>query len=121
MNKQDRRTWFFQRLALTILDLKAQGFEFMPYEFYRDPIQQALDFSKGMSQIKLGLHQVYQAIDLVRVVGGKVEWKDGPAYVALDETAKRYGLSTGRNWKSLKDIYHVQSVLGWIDLGLMKG
>jgi hypothetical protein len=121
MNKQDRRIWFFQRLAMVISDLKEQGLEFMPFEFYRDPKQQALDFTRGISEVKKGLHQVWQAIDLVYISKGWPVWKDGPAYIALDVTAKKYGLSTGRNWKSIKDIYHVQSVLGWIDLGLVKG
>lgn len=102
-------------------DLKTQGFEFMPFEFFRDPEKQALDFSKGLSEIKKGLHQVWQAIDLVYISAGGTYWKDCPAYAALDVTAKKYGLSTGRNWKSIKDIYHVQSVLGWVDLGLIKG
>lgn len=120
MNKQDRRVYFFRNLALTINDLDRQGFEFMPYEYYRSPEAQALDYAKGASEIRKGLHQVWQACDLVNIVGGRVNWTDGPAYKALDATAKKYGLSTGRNWRSLKDLNHVESVLGWVDLGIIK-
>ena len=121
MNKQERRAWFLERVGLMLTDLSNQGFKFMCYEFYRTPEEQALDYAKGASQIRKGLHQVWQAMDLAHLINGKISWADGPAYIALDRTAKKYGLSTGRNWKTLKDLNHVESVLGWVDLGLIKG
>jgi len=121
MNKQERRVFFFLNLAKTIIELKDKGFDFMPYEFYRPPEKQALYYAQGASEVKKGLHQVWQACDLVNIVNGQLNWKDGPAYKALDETAKKYGLNTGRNWKTIKDLTHVESILGWIDLGIIKG
>ena len=121
MNRNERRVWFFLQVARVMLDLKGQGFEFMPYDFDRTEAEQALELAKGNSEVKRGLHMVWQAIDLVNVVEGKVNWKDGPAYAALNSTAKRYGLATGREWRTLKDSNHLESVLGWVDLGLIKG
>lgn len=121
MNKQERRVWFFERLSLTIKNLSEQGFHFMPYDFYRSPQEEVGEYSKGNSSIKVGLHQVWQAMDLVEVIKGELNWKDGPSYAALDIEARRNGLSTGRGWIKPHDPNHVESLLGWIDLGIIKG
>jgi hypothetical protein len=120
-NKNERRAWFLLQLTRVIQDLDGQGFNFMPFDFYRTLEDEAQEFKEGKSSVRVGFHQVWQAVDLVQIKDGLAVWNDGPGYEALQVTARKYGLFSGRSWKKPKDSFHVQSPLGAGDVAALKG
>ena len=104
-----------KKMAMIISDLEAQGYRPVIASGVRTPEEQAQKVAQGYSQTMRSRHLGGNAVDLIDSRYGWNTQKYNPeiaAYAdALAATAKKYGLSTGRSWKSFGpygDFAHVQ-------------
>ncbi|MDZ7370212.1 MAG: M15 family metallopeptidase [candidate division KSB1 bacterium] len=80
------------------------------YETIRTEEQQRENVKKGVSQTMRSYHLVGQALDFVPIVNGKTDWNgyDRPEIQKAIAKAKELGFTWGGDWKTFKDMPHLQ-------------
>nr|WP_244319475.1 M15 family metallopeptidase [Geobacillus subterraneus] len=80
------------------------------YETIRTEEQQRENVKKGVSQTMRSYHLVGQALDFVPIVNGKADWNgyNRPEIQKAIAKAKELGFTWGGDWKTFKDMPHLQ-------------
>ena len=101
---------------------RAVGKPVLIYCTYRDVEAQDAEYAKGrtkpgkiVTNAKGGdsFHQYRVAFDFVPLINGVTNWGDKARYRECAEIGKQCGLEWGGDFKSFKDMPHMQDTLGY--------
>lgn len=108
---------FLYSLGKLLVYAQEQGIKVIAFTVYRSPEDQLKEYNAGRSQVKVGKHQKWLAIDLAiwedmdedgNVDKDEIRWNNDPRYSILGNYWKSIGGIWGGTWISLKDIYHFE-------------
>jgi len=106
-DSQDRAK-FFRDLGRMVVNLSDEGYNFMPFSFYRTKAEQEVLVSQGKSKTMDSKHCEWLACDLVFLQNGGLVWTRVKAYEIAGKMWEDMGHTWGGRWESLNDIYHFE-------------
>lgn len=90
-------------------DANAISIPLIVFETYRSRERQQVLFDRKATKLKeVGVHHYGLACDLVRDDHGQPSWKGDFSF--MGRLAKRSDLVWGGDWRTFKDVYHVQRI-----------
>ncbi len=117
---------FREAVAATLKDLADDGYDFVPTAGLRRFDEQDKLYAQGrtapgniVTKAKGGesLHNYGLALDLARRINGKIVWAEDK-YAIIGQYARQHGLKWGGDWKTFKDLPHIEYDLAAHDLKL---
>jgi len=111
------RIEFLKNISYLIIQADVLEIPLICFTFYRSPEDQLKEFNAGRSQVKLGKHQQWLAMDFAIVDDlnhdgivdkDEIRWKDDDRYTILGEYWETLGGFWGGRWKNPHDPYHFE-------------
>src|SRR4030066_1451241 len=108
---------FLLKIAKLLTFCDQNGIMVVCFTFFRSSEDQLKEYEAGRSQVKLGKHQKWLAMDFCLwedmnqngiVNKDEIRWKNDPRYTAMGKFWESIGGTGGGGWTDLNDISHFE-------------